>query len=406
MKNELLAVKEKFRNLSEYSKQLNRWILKSIGVWPVSSSATRTEKIVSQILVVICWCFSLFTIIPNLLRIILEKENAYRKLKTLGPLSHWFVGGYNYAVLLLRKDDIRYCIKHVKTDWTIITRPENQLVMLKHAKLGRYVASLSAGFLQGGVFCYCIVAGSTKEIIEIGNETISKHALPCPVYKIPVDTNLTHTIIFIIQFLSGFVASSSATAAFSLAITFSSHAVGQLNVMTVWINEFVNRPRGWNKNDCINRISVIVEHHLRILSLIARIERTMTTTCFMEILKCMVGMCLPGYYVLVEWPNVNVQNAVVYIMILVSMISNIFLVCYIGETITEKCKKIGDIIYTTKWYQLPEKDILNLIMIISRSGVEVKITAGKLINTSVYTFGNVVKTVFTYLNMLRQTTIM
>ncbi|OAD55463.1 hypothetical protein WN48_04720 [Eufriesea mexicana] len=288
MKNELLAVKEKFRNLSEYSKQLNRWILKSIGVWPVSSSATRTEKIVSQILVVICWCFSLFTIIPNLLRIILEKENAYRKLKTLGPLSHWFVGGYNYAVLLLRKDDIRYCIKHVKTDWTIITRPENQLVMLKHAKLGRYVASLSAGFLQGGVFCYCIVAGSTKEIIEIGNETISKHALPCPVYKIPVDTNLTHTIIFIIQFLSGFVASSSATAAFSLAITFSSHAVGQLNVMTVWINEFVNRPRGWNKNDCINRISVIVEHHLRILSLIARIERTMTTTCFMEILKCMV----------------------------------------------------------------------------------------------------------------------
>lgn len=46
-------------------------------------------------------------------------------------------------------------------------------------------------------------------------------------------------------------------------------------------------------------------------------------------------------------------------------------------------------VYMTNWYQLPDKDILNLIMIISRSSVEVKITAGKIITMSIYTFGNV-----------------
>lgn len=43
----------------------------------------------------------------------------------------------------------------------------------------------------------------------------------------------------------------------------------------------------------------------------------------------------------------------------------------------------------TNWYELPDKDIFNLIMIISRSSMEVKITAGKLITLSVDTFGKV-----------------
>ena len=43
----------------------------------------------------------------------------------------------------------------------------------------------------------------------------------------------------------------------------------------------------------------------------------------------------------------------------------------------------------TNWYRLSEKDILNLIMIMIRSGMEYKMTAGKIINMSVVTFGNV-----------------
>ena len=45
--------------------------------------------------------------------------------------------------------------------------------------------------------------------------------------------------------------------------------------------------------------------------------------------------------------------------------------------------------YLTNWYHLPDKEILNMIMIISRCNVEVKITAGKIITMSVYTFGSV-----------------
>ena len=43
----------------------------------------------------------------------------------------------------------------------------------------------------------------------------------------------------------------------------------------------------------------------------------------------------------------------------------------------------------TNWYYLPDKAILDLILIIARSGVVVQITAGKMVLMSVYTFGDV-----------------
>ena len=128
-------------------------------------------------------------------------------------------------------------------------------------------------------------------------------------------------------------------------------------------------------------------------------------------------------------------------MAVINITLNTFLICYIGEVLTERCKKIGNMVYMTNWYRLPKKDILNLIMIITRSSVEYKITAGKIIDMSVITFGNVrlflsifkkiflkkymidrqniskifmriyfyfqiIKTVFGYLNILRQTTML
>ena len=128
-------------------------------------------------------------------------------------------------------------------------------------------------------------------------------------------------------------------------------------------------------------------------------------------------------------------------MAVINITLNTFLICYIGEVLTERCKEIGNMVYMTNWYRLPKKDILNLIMIITRSSVEYKMTAGKIIDMSVITFGNVrlflsifkkiflkkymidrqniskifmriyfyfqiIKTVFGYLNILRQVTML
>ena len=94
------------------------------------------------------------------------------------------------------------------------------------------------------------------------------------------------------------------------------------------------------------------------------------------------------------------------------MVFNIFIFCYIGEIVQEQVRnvaskeiplvelifnlsnrrqgaRIGEKVYMTEWYRLPHKISLGLVMIISRSNMVVKITAGKFIQISIATFGTV-----------------
>ncbi|PBC25209.1 Putative odorant receptor 83a [Apis cerana cerana] len=353
MADDIAAVQKKFDNLNEYSTQFNKWFSKTIGVWPFSSSTSKFEKIMTKILIFLCWIITLFITISSLLHFTLVKEDIISKLKSLAPISYCFGGGLNYAVLLYRKDDILYCIEHMEVDWKAITKTADRQIMFKNAKIGRVISCCIAAFVQISAVSFCTVLGVFKRTIKIGNESMEIHVLPSPTYKIPVDTNPGFGIILGLQFLTGYIMSATVVIAFSLATVFACHTIGQLTIMVTWIEEFINRPQEENKNEWS-------EHDIRILS--------------------------------------------TYTFVVMNLTFSTFLICYIGEILTEKCKEVGNMVYMTNWYQLHDKDILNLIMIIARSSVEYKMTAGKIMDMSVTTFGNIIKTVFGYLNILRQTT--
>ncbi|XP_076675877.1 uncharacterized protein LOC143373009 [Andrena cerasifolii] len=406
MTNVSPVIETNLGNLSDYSLQLNRWYLKPIGAWPPSTATTRLQRIVSIILIVVCYCSISFTVIPCMLYMLLEDEDIRKKLRMVGPLSHWIVGGINYTTLLIRSKEIRYCVEHMEMDWRRITRAKDQSVMLKNAKFGRYVATFCAAFMQGAVLSYCVVIGFSTRIVYVGNGTRTVHLLPCAVYKrlLNVDTSPMNEIVLASQFLSGFVVNSSAVAAYSLAAVFAAHACGQMDVFMTWVTEYVNESGRHSNGAYCSEIRVVVEHHLRVLSFISRIEDLMHRICFLELFRSTLDICMIGYYILMEWPDRDVQTLTIYAIILTSMSFNVFTICYIGEILTEQCKKVGEVVYMTNWYYLPDKAVLDLLLIIARSSVVIKMTAGKLIHMSVYTFGDVMKTAFAYLNLLRQTT--
>ncbi|KAG9435144.1 odorant receptor 4-like [Apis mellifera carnica] len=161
-----------------------------------------------------------------------------------------------------------------------------------------------------------------------------------------------------------------------------------------------------NKNVHIDKISVIIKHHMRILSFLERAEHLLSPICFMEMFKNILSICMFSYCILAEWSEHDIRILTTYTFAVMNLIFSTFLICYIGEILTERCKEVGNMVYMTNWYQLHDKDILNLIMIIVRSSVEYKMTAGKIMDMSVITFGNIIKTVFGYLNILRQTTML
>ncbi|XP_071557932.1 odorant receptor 10-like [Temnothorax nylanderi] len=386
---------------TDYSLQLNRWFLKPIGIW---SQINGSSKILVLLHIFICVIVVACIMIPCALFVLFEDANIKLKLSAVAPLIHRVMGSVNYYVLLRRSGDIRKLIRHMEADWEIINRIEDRKVMLQYAKFGRFVAGICGAIMYGSTLLFSIARVMKTVPVTVGNETFRMHPMTCPVYSKIVDTRFSpaNEIALVVQFMSTFVVSSSTIGGCSLAAVFAMHACGQLNVLYTLLHELVENQKGNHVAE--RKMTVIVEHHLRVLSFIARVESIMNKISLAELMGCTICMCLMGYYLLLALEDFDATKITSYINVYLSMAFNIFIYCYIGEIITEQCKHVGEIAYMTDWYNLHHKTARGLILIIARSNNVMKITAGKLFHLSVATFGDVIRTSMIYLNLLRTLT--
>ncbi|XP_070159025.1 odorant receptor 10-like isoform X1 [Polyergus mexicanus] len=381
---------------TEYSIQPIRWLLRPISIWPVSSMK---EKILSMILLLVCVFLIASTLIPCALAIFLdETKDVEAKVRDLGPLSNWVLASLKYCTLLTHVGDIRRCIEHIESDWRAVTKIEEREVMLKNARIGRFIAIFAATFVHSGVFSYSIFRGMTLD--ESAADNVSVHSLPFAFYDKILDTTTspTYEIVFAIQFLSTFVVNSIVAATCSITSVFVMHACGQLKILISLLDNFIDKNE--KRNFSQQKFAVVVEHHLKVLSFVSYIEKITNVVCLVEIGGCTMHMCLLGYYCILEW-NQDSKGIIAYGIILISVTFNIFIFCYIGEILSEQCDQIGETAYMTNWYLLPGNSALGFALIILRSSIVVKITAGKMIELSLSTFGNVIKSALAYLNILR-----
>ncbi|XP_011058365.1 PREDICTED: uncharacterized protein LOC105148362 [Acromyrmex echinatior] len=104
-----------------------------------------------------------------------------------------------------------------------------------------------------------------------------------------------------------------------------------------------------------------------------------------------------------EWDN-DFAIYLTYIVLLMNFTFNLFVFCYIGELVAEQCKRVSEISYMIDWHHLPGRKALAIILMIAMSNSSVKLTAGNIIELSMSSFGDVIKTSVGYLNMLRTLT--
>ncbi|XP_020295547.1 odorant receptor 82a-like [Pseudomyrmex gracilis] len=404
-KSEVMLTNVEIKSHISYSLQVNRWFLLPIGAWPLANTSNAMLKILAWLHILVCVILISIIMLPCLLYILIEEKNVKLKLNAVGPLLHRVMGTVNYWTLIMRSDDIRKCIRHMGTDWRIVRTAEDRDIMMQHAKFGRFIASICAVIMQGGAFFFSIAKAVKTTNFTVGNNTYTMHPMTCPIYSKFIDTRFTpvNEIMLTVQFMSTFVASCSTVGACSLAAVFAMHACGQLNVLYVWLDDLAKYQEKGSR-ETQRKLAVAVEHHLRILSFIKCVESIMHKASLAELAGCTINMCLLGYYCIMAWQAFSAVKIISYIIVYASMCFNIFIFCYIGEVIIEQCKHVGEMAYMTNWYELPHKTSRGFVLIIIRSSTVIKITAGKLFQLSIATFGDVIKTSFAYLNLLRSMT--
>ncbi|XP_011880172.1 PREDICTED: uncharacterized protein LOC105568812 isoform X2 [Vollenhovia emeryi] len=338
-KSEPMSRSTSYRSNNDYSLQLSRWFIKPIGVWPQMNGSSTACKIFTLLHISLCLIVVAMIMIPCTLFVLFEKTNIKLKLSAIGPLLHRVMGSVNLWMLLTRRDDICKLIRHMETDWKIINRIEDREVMLQYAKFGRFVAGICGVIMHGGAFLFSIARAIKTISFTVGNETFRMHPMTCPIYSNIIDARFSpvNEIALALQFLSTFIVSSSTVGACSLAAVFAMHACGQLNVLYIWLQELVENQKG--NHTAERKLAIVVEHHLRVLSFLTRVESIMNKVSLVELMGCTINMCLLGYYLIMAWDDFDATKITSYVNVYLSMAFNIFIFCYIGEIITEQVIK-------------------------------------------------------------------
>ncbi|XP_067214136.1 odorant receptor 4-like [Linepithema humile] len=381
-----------------YIFKLNSWILGSLGIWPIVIRGI--GQYASKIVIVIFNLALSFAIVPCALHIIYDEKDITMRLKLCGLLVFCLTAMTKYCILAIRRPKILRCIEYVKSDWWQVTFRTDRELMLKYATTGRNLTIIGVSFMYIAGIVYHMILPFCSEH-KINNQTI--RPLVYPVYSKFYQSQISpiYELVYVAHCMCGYTTCSVTAGTCGLAALFTTHACGQIQMIIARLKNLLDGDKFEQTLNVQQRIAAIVKGHVRVIRFAAVIEEVLQEVCLVEFASSVCTICLLEYYCIVDWQADDRIGLTTYFMLFVSLCFNIYILCYIGELLMEKSSQIGSICFLINWYELSPKSARSLILILAMSGHPIKITAGRMADLSLTTFGNVLKTSLAYLSFLR-----
>ncbi|XP_011880388.1 PREDICTED: odorant receptor 4-like [Vollenhovia emeryi] len=365
-------------------------VLRLLGIWPLTDREPNTiEKYANIFLVIICYLLLYCELVPGILYYVFLDGEWREKLKTIPVVLYAFMATAKYSNLLIYEYDIRSCLRHIKEDWGTVAVGDAREVMLRKASIGRRLFILCCTFMYcSGVSYNTVVPLSRGSIVIDENTTIRPFS--CPGYYVFFDpqNNPAYELVFLQQFLCGILMCTITVTICGLAAVFAIHACAQMEILMRLTQGLVDESDYGQRNVGV-KLAAVIEHQIRIQNFLQLVENTLRYSSLVEIVGCCTIICLVGYAIIAEWEDRNLPALSSFLVSIVSVNLNIFILCYIGEYITTQADEVSLTIRTLDWYRLPTNLVRNMILVTAVSNTPPRITAGNFIELSFRTFGDV-----------------
>ncbi|XP_025158966.1 odorant receptor 13a-like isoform X2 [Harpegnathos saltator] len=390
-----------------------QYLLRILGIWPLLERDLSTFEMMGKILLItLCCLLVCIIVLPGFLySVFFSEDEPHAKLMTIEPVIYSFVAFIKYGTLITYENKFKTCLRHVKDDWKFVALPSAREIMIEKAKIGRNVFTVCCIMLYcAGLSFHTVVPLTSRRVLTDGNVTFRPLAYAGYYIVFDEQRSPAYEIMFLLQLFSGFVMYSVTIVLYGLIALLVMHACAQMKILMMLMEELVSEQICTEEN--VNeKLSMVVEHQIRIrnyvltitdvaFSFLYLVEDTMRHSSLFEILGSTIMMCLVGYCILMEWRVGNAANTCTFFIVLVSDAINIFLLCYVGEHVTEASEEVAWKTHMLGWYRLPSRKTRDMVLIIIISHIPLKITAGKFIVLSFKTFGDVVKSAVVYFNLL------
>ncbi|XP_011147999.2 odorant receptor 4-like [Harpegnathos saltator] len=382
----------------QYVFKPSSWILGSMGIWPITIQGIR--KHVSTIAIVVYNFALVFAMVPCILHIIYDQKDLNLRLKLCGLLGFCLTALTKYFILVIRRSKIQSCIEQVKKDWWQVKFKSDRECMLKYASIGRKLSLICVTAMYSAGFIYHLILPFCTEH-KIGNQTIRPLVYPTYSEFRQSQISPTYEIVYVAHCVCGYTIYSITVGTCGLAAIFSTHACGQIQMIISRLEDLLNGKNFEQVPNVQQRIAAIVKGNVQIIRFAAVVEEVLQEVCLVEFTSSLCTICLLEYYCILDWQEDDRIGLLTYFMLFVSFCFNIYILCYIGELLVEKSSQIGLICYLINWYELPPRSARDLILIIAMSSHPIKISAGRMVDLSLTSFGNVMKSSLAYLSFLK-----
>ncbi|XP_078043440.1 uncharacterized protein LOC144473446 isoform X2 [Augochlora pura] len=156
-----------------YTLEMCRWVMRPIGIWSfVYHRISKLEKLVSIVMLTLCFSDLLFSIIPPGHYLIFVEKNMYVTVKLLGPLGFCVSSMIKYLYLVLKGNVFKDCIVHVERDWQTVVDQRYRQIMLRQSSISRNLIILCAVFLYSGGMSYHTIMPFVSKPKMRGNVTL------------------------------------------------------------------------------------------------------------------------------------------------------------------------------------------------------------------------------------------
>ncbi|XP_018406429.1 PREDICTED: uncharacterized protein LOC108782622 [Cyphomyrmex costatus] len=384
-----------------YAVQISICLLKPFGAWPLNDDKSKFKIVLHRTSMVIAMFLLIFVIAPMIMRMIKERD-VFLIIHMMCELLFTLMVFAKYVLLLWHQDRLRFCIDHVANDWKYAIIAEDRDIMLANARVGRTFGITSVVFMFSCGILYYLHPIVTPNLVNEDNVTIRLHPSACEFLVFDSKASPVYEIVYFLQLLSGFTAYGAFCGICSLMANFVAHVCGQCDVLMSLLEELVDGGKH-NSGSIDNRIATVINRHLRLLRFVSDVSRLFTEICLVEFMNASCNICLMGYIIITDMNNnESFVQIFMYLFGLVSVIFNVFMFCYIGHLLKERCQQVGTICYTIQWYRMPSRKAIDLLMPIIMSQYPATLTAGKMLAMTLTTFSDILKTSMAYFNLLRE----
>ncbi|XP_012277043.1 uncharacterized protein LOC105697890 [Orussus abietinus] len=351
-----------------------------------------------------CTLLNAVVIVPFFIQFAFIEEDVQSLAASASQLAGLFIGGAKYLCMLHRKKDVCKYIERISEDWRNVRTDSDREIMLRSSRFCQKLTRTCMIIMLTSCIGFASMVPVVSGDLLSHNITTRKPAMPCYYYVFDVRYSPNYEIVYVAQVMCIALSATFYVIACGLAAKFVYHICGQCRIVESLFENLIDGDEEHHLS-LNERWSYAIEAHLRVLRFVKDVVSVLRGVCLSELLGSSTVACLIGLDVILNLQENNIGRCIIFILVYISFILNLFVYCFISEQLTHQCAMIGEATYEIEWYRLPSKKASEIVLILAVCNIPVKLTAGKISELSMNVFCDVFKATLVYLNVLRELTL-